>query len=341
MKPFNSILITGGAGFVGKNLVDRLLNEGTEQIHIIDNFLSSCDHVQSKDPRLKITVGSVASEKILETLEDRYDTVFHLSTFHGNINSIADPKADFENNLEPTFRLFERIKNFKTLQKIVYSGAGCNFAEKGDLSKTIPTPEFETVAIDMDSPYSISKVVGEFYSKFYFKQFALPVVRVRFQNVYGPWEILGAGKWRGTPATIWRNVIPTFIYKALKQQALPLENAGQSSRDFIYVADIVEGLIRAAQKGQPGEVYNLCSGQETTIHELAHTINNICLNPTPVELRPRRTWDHSINRFGDPKKSREVLDFSAKWSLRDGLSETITWTREHLKLIEAEVKKHE
>src|SRR6185436_10816563 len=106
----------------------------------------------------------------------------------------------------------------------------------------------------------ISKVVGEFYSVYYHTQHNLPGVRARFQNVYGPWEVLGAGQWRGTPATVWRNVTPTFIYKALKHQALPVENGGIMTRDFIFVSDIVAGLIACALRGTPGEAYNLATG---------------------------------------------------------------------------------
>ena len=94
----------------------------------------------------------------------------------------------------------------------------------------------------MDSPYSISKLVGEFYAVYYHERHQLPTVRARFQNVYGPREILGAGQWRGTPATVWRNVTPTFVYKSLLGESLPLEGDGDPTRDFIYVDDLVEGL---------------------------------------------------------------------------------------------------
>ena len=97
--------------------------------------------------------------------------------------------------------------------------------------------------LDLDSPYQISKVVGEFYSVYYHRQHGLPTVRARFQNVYGPGEMLGAGRWRGTPATVWRNVTPTFVYRALKGLPLQLDNGGVASRDFVYVEDIARGLL--------------------------------------------------------------------------------------------------
>src|SRR4029077_14670393 len=127
------------------------------------------------------------------------------------------------------------------------------------------------VPLEHDSPYQISKVVGEFYCVYYYSAFGLPTVRARFQNVYGPGETLGAGVWRGTYATVWRNVVPTFVYRALKGMPLRLEGEG-ASRDFIFVEDIVEGLARAAVFGEPGEVYNLGTGEETSIGDLGRLV---------------------------------------------------------------------
>jgi UDP-glucose 4-epimerase len=192
----------------------------------------------------------------------------------------------------------------------------------------------------LDSPYQISKVVGEFYSVYYHHQHALPTVRARFQNVYGPGEILGAGQWRGTPATVWRNVTPSFIYRALKQMPLRLENRGVASRDFIYVDDICRGLMLCAMAGKPGDVYNLASGVETSIFELATLINKITDNPVSLEYLPERAWDRSGKRFGSTEKAKRCLGFEARVNLSDGLQRTIEWTRQHLPMIDACIHKH-
>ena len=121
------------------------------------------------------------------------------------------------------------------------------------------TQEDAPVSLQLDSPYQISKIVGEYYANYYHSRHGLPVVKARFQNVYGPGEVLGAGQWRGTVNTVWRNVTPTFIYKALKHEALPVENGGIASRDFIYVEDMAAGAdrvrhARRAGRGlQPGQ----------------------------------------------------------------------------------------
>ncbi len=114
-----------------------------------------------------------------------------------------------------------------------------------------------------------------------------------------------------------------------------MENGGIASRDLIYVEDMARGLIACALRGEAGEVYNLASGVETTIRELAELINELTGNPTPIALTPARDWDHSGQRYGDPNKSRRELGFEATMPLRDGLERTIAWTRENLALIDA------
>ena len=152
--------------------------------------------------------------------------------------------------------------------------------------------------------------------------------------------MLGAGKWRGTPATVWRNVTPVFIYKALKKLPLTVENNGIASRDFIFVEDICRGLIACAEKGRGGEVYNIGSGIETTIHALGTMINKLTENNAGFEYLPKRQWDSSGKRFASTKKSMDELGNNAEVLLEEGLKRTIQWTRNNIDLIEATILKH-
>lgn len=333
------VLVVGGAGFVGSNLVRALLGAGVARVVVIDNLLSAERENLPDHPVLEFREGSITDDRILAGMADDFDFVFHLATYHGNQSSIANPLADHEHNALSTLKLFEHIKGFKKLRRVVYSGAGCAVAEK-TFDQARATSEDAPISLAMDSPYSISKIIGEFYSVYYHRQHGLPVVRARFQNVYGPGEVLGAGQWRGTPATVWRNVTPTFIYRALKKAPLPLENEGRATRDFIFVEDICRGLMACALRGQPGDVYNLASGVETSIRALAETINQLAGSHTPVEMAPARPWDHSGCRYGSPKKAMQDLGFEATVALEDGLMRTVAWTQAALPLIERCMAKH-
>lgn len=334
------ILVVGGAGFVGSNLVRLLIMKEPDEIVVVDNLLSSERDNLPGDNRIDFREGSISDDAVLAELHDSFDYAFHLATYHGNQSSIHDPLADHANNTLTTLKLYWRMRDFKRLKKIVYSAAGCAVAEKTE-SDANATSEDTPVSLEMDSPYSISKIVGEFYSVYFHRQHGLPTVRARFQNVYGPGEVLGAGRWRGTPATVWRNVTPTFIYKSLKGAALPLQNEGRASRDFVYVEDICRGLMLCAERGKAGDVYNLASGVETSICGLAETVNRLTGNSTSSALLPGRPWDRSVHRFGSTEKALRELGFRAEVPLEEGLRRTIAWTRENLVRIEAAMAKHE
>lgn len=334
-----SVLVVGGAGFVGSNLVRALDRAGATRIHVVDNLLSSDRTDALELPPVVFTEASITDDAVLASLDDDIDYAFHLATYHGNQSSMHDPLADHANNTLTSLKLFQRLAGLRNLRRVVYSSAGCTVAEKV-YGEARPTTEDDPVSLRLDSPYQISKIVGEMYANYFHAHDGLPVVIARFQNVYGPGEILGAGRWRGTPATVWRNVTPTFVYRALKGLPLRLENEGLSSRDFIYVDDIVRGLMLCATRGTAGEVYNLASGVETTIRQLADAINEVVDPPAPIELIGRRPWDHSGNRFGSTEKSKVSLGFEAETRFFEGVRSTVEWTRENLPRIDGSIARH-
>lgn len=334
------VLVVGGAGFVGSNLVHKILEQGPREIIVVDNFLSSDISNVPADPCVRFVFGSITEDKILAALPDDLDYAFHLACYHGNQSSIADPLADHDNNTLTSLKLFERLKELKSLKKVVYAAAACAVAEK---TYDVPTAttEDQPVTLYHDSPYSISKIIGELYGNYYYQQHQLPFVKARFSNVYGPREILGAGQWRGTVHTVWRNVTPTFIWRALSGAALPLDNGGNASRDFIFVEDMARGLMACALKGNPGEVYNLATGRETSILELATLINEYTDNKTPLDLRPARDWDRSGKRFASTEKTETELGFTADVDIREGLRRTVEWTKANADLIRRSISKHD
>ena len=333
------ILVVGGAGFVGSNLVDLLLRLDAQEVVIVDNLLSSDIRNVSLDSRVRFIYGSINSSKIQESIPKNLDYVFHLACFHGNQSSIHDPFSDHENNAVTSLSLFNMIKDFPQLKKVVYAAAACAVAEK-TYEDPAPTTEDQPVSLFHDSPYSISKIIGELYGNYFFSRFGLPIVKARFSNVYGPREILGSGSWRGTIHTVWRNVIPTFVWKAIHGEALPLDNGGNASRDFIFVEDMARGLVACAKQGVPGGVYNLATGKETSIARLAELINSNVGNVTPVEYRGKRDWDNSGKRYASTEKALAELGFQAEMQIEDGIKKTVEWTIRNKSLISSCIEKH-
>ena len=334
------ILVVGGAGFVGSNLVYQILQQNPREIIVVDNLISSDVSNIPIDPRVHFKFGSITDDRILTALPNDLDYAFHLACFHGNQSSIADPFADHENNTYTSLKLFDRLKDIKDLKKVVYAAAACAVAEKTYDSPTATT-EDQAVTLYHDSPYSISKIIGELYGNYYFQRYHLPFVKARFSNVYGPREILGAGQWRGTLHTVWRNVTPTFIWRSLHGEALPLDNGGNASRDFIYCEDMARGLIACALKGAVGEIYNLATGRETSILELATLVNEFTGNKTPLQLLPARDWDRSGKRFASTEKAARELEFNSQVDIREGIRRTVEWTRANVDLIRRSISKHE
>jgi len=335
------VLISGAMGFVGSNLA-RILQEKHENIFIIgiDNLLSS-EYLIENEKNLNLFInGSVEDDAVLKILDDyNIDIVFHLATYHGNSTSILNPLEDHKHGTMTTIKLLDYFKD-KNLKRFVYSSAGCSMGTSNeDNCKFIE--EVEEVTIKLDTPYQISKIAGEFYCNFYYKQFGVPTVRARFQNVYGRGEILGAGRWRGSEATIWRNVIPIFIYQALNGLPLTILGSGDESRDFIYVDDIVDGLIKCATvKNIDGDVFNISCGSQTKIRELAEKIIKKTNSTSKIIYMEKRNWDSSHQRFASTKKSKEKLKFSADTSIDKGLNITIKWTKENLNKIQKTINKH-
>lgn len=335
-----SVLVVGGAGFVGSNLCHQLLTSDLKSLVVVDNFLSAEKVNVPEDPRVRLIEGSIADGHVLRQLPSSIDYAWHLACYHGNQSSIADPIADHDNNTITSLKLFQLLSSRDSLMKVVYAAAGCAVAEK-TFGDPVETPEDAPISLFHDSPYSISKLVGEMYGNYFFTRYGMPFVKARFQNVYGPREILGAGRWRGTPATVWRNVTPTFIWKSIHGEVLPLDSAGQTGRDFIYVDDICRGLIACALAGKPGEAYNLATGREVLIRDWAAKINEITGNPTPVELKPARPWDNSGRRYGSTRKSTDEIGFTAEVAADQGLRRTVQWTQQHHDLIVRTMRRHD
>ena len=276
-----------------------------------------------------MSLGTITDDAILANLDDDLDYAFHLACYHGNQSSIRNPLADHDNNTLTSLKLFERLKDIASLQKVVYAAAGCAVAEK-TYGQAQATKEDAPVSLFHDSPYSISKLIGEMYGNYYFTALQDAVCAGTLPERLWTGRDIGRRTVarHGTYGVAQRDA-DVRLEGAARTGELPVENGGIASRDFIYVDDIVRGLAACALRGRPGEAYNLATGVEVTIRDLAERVNALTDNETPIALKPARDWDRSGHRFGDPSKARDELGFTTSVDHRDGLRRTVEWTREN------------
>jgi UDP-glucose 4-epimerase len=316
-----SVLVTGGAGAIGANLVRSFLARNC-QVTVVDDLSSGRDSLLPQHSDLRLIRGDISRDEVVrEVFETRtYDVVFHLAALFANQNSVDHPQRDLEVNGMGTLKILEASQ--KTgVKRFVYSSSSCVYED----SKQSFTETFKT---KLDTPYSITKLLGEQYTLFFFKSCRFPVTIVRYFNNYGPGEYPGK----------YRNVIPNFFDRARKQLPLILTGTGKETRDFTFVDDTVRGTILAAEADAGiGEVFNLGTGRETTIEWLARHINRITGNPAGIEYRERRGWDLVSSRCSNIKKARSLLGYKPSVQIEEGLLKTHDWFVKHVPVAGARV----
>ena len=331
-------VVIGGAGFVGSWLVDEILKDPNARVTVVDNLISSEKSNISSDSRVTFIEGSAAEVSTLNRIKVSIDFIYQFACFHGNQNSINSPVDDLENGMKTTIVVLEWMRINHANARLIYASAGCALATK-TWDTPNPTLEIEMTSLFHDTPYAISKISGEMYCILFSNIYGLDIIRLRFQNVYGPREILGAGNWRGTSESIWRNVTPTLIWKCLNN--LPIEVTSNASRDFIYVEDIVESIVQLSIKGISREVYNLGSGKETFIIDLARIVLQQTESKSSVNISEPRRWDNSGRRVANIQKSLDNKVLDNLTDLSEGIAKTITWTKENRNFIENNIHKHD
>jgi len=311
------ILITGGAGAIGINLIEKLLKMDVKSILIIDNFSSGNSGFIPDSSKISYKYIDIYRIDTLKSILESYeaDYIFHLAAHFANQNSVEHPFSDIQTNVIGTVNLMELLKENKSLKKVVYTSSSCVYGNIEIMSEDNYIYPYET-------PYAINKYSGELYMKYYAHLFGIPTVSVRLFNTYGPYEKAGR----------YRNVIPNFIDKALKSEDIVITGDGSETRDFTYVEDTVELLILSAlSKIDNGDVFNGGTGIETKIIDLAKMIVDFSFSSSKIIFKPRRNWDLVSRRVSNIEKSKKILGYKPKVSLEKGLQKTVKW---HKKLRE-------
>ena len=315
------VLVTGGAGAIGSNLTRALADAGAHVI-VLDDLSSSERWNVPSMPGVLFVEGDILDEvKLKRVFFERPAVIFHLAAFFANQNSVDHPERDLMVNGMGTVRLLE-YSVFTKASRFVFASSGCSI-----YGSRAPFPlREEFMSLHLSSPYQITKMLGELYCNFFDNHYALQVVKPRFFNSYGPGEVPGQ----------YRNVIPNFIYWAMKGQPLPITGTGEETRDFTYVGDIVDGLLRAgAMESALGQEFNLASGAETRIIDLAHMINKATGNQAGIKFTQRRKWDTKSRLLASIDRAHELIGYNPNISFEQGLCNTIEWFRMNWDRIEA------
>lgn len=318
------IVVTGGAGAVGSNLVRALLKAGVRSVVVLDDFSSGRRWNLPEDARCRIVTGSVTDPAVLdEALREGPDIVFHLAALFANQNSVDHPERDLEVNGMGTLRVLRACLRHE-VRRVVYASSGCSFHRDGQ-----PLPVREDVAeLHPSTPYQITKGLGEQYCQYFYQRYGLKTVRVRLFNVYGPGEVPGP----------YRNVIPNFLLAALSGRPLVITGTGRETRDFTWVGDAVDGLVRAGVIEEAiGEAINIASGREIEISRVAEVVIDLTGSTAGVVYAPRRDWDTKSRLVADISKARRILGYSpGTTTFEEGVRYTLDWMRAHWDRIRSE-----
>jgi len=308
-----TILITGGAGFIGQNLVKHFQKK--YKILIIDNLSSK--GVRKKFLFDNKNVNFINKDisnfsNILKSLKDKkVDYLIHSAAHFANENSIINPEKDLKTNILGTLNMLKYSKK-KKVKKFIYLSSSCVYGER-------PFANEEDFLNPVETPYAISKYSAELYVQFFKDFHKINASIVRVFNTYGPGELNYK----------YRNVIPRFIDNALKNKNLIITGTGEETRDFTFIDDLVKILDLLIKSKNIPDVINSCTGKKTKIKVLANLIVKLTESKSKIKFFKLRKWDRVNNRLGSTKKINKFFRIRKFTQLQEGLRKTIEWCKNY------------
>jgi UDP-glucose 4-epimerase len=301
----STTLVTGGAGFIGANLVPRLLEAGT-QVRVLDSLVTG--EPSRLSPEVDLVEGDVRDPDALARAAAGVDTVIHLAAAGSVAESVADPLPNFETNARGTLLTLNAAVQAE-VERFVFASTG------GALIGDADPPVDETSVPRPISPYGASKLAGEGYCHAFHGSYGLNTMALRFANVYGPHSERKKG------------ALTAFIQRAMRGDPLEIFGDGEATRDFIYVDDLCAGILAAHERRDVQGVLHLASERETTIAALARLVLDTVGSDSEIVNRDRRRGEVERN-FAIARRAGEVLGWRAEVALEDGIARTVAWFRE-------------
>jgi UDP-glucose 4-epimerase len=310
------VLVTGGAGFVGSNIVKRLLELEASVVVLDDFYTGILDSLPTSNPNLSVVRGSVTDFELVREMVKTAEVVIHEAA-RNIIVSTRNPREDYEVNIGGTLNVLLAAREFG-IRRTVYASSASVYGNPRYL------PINEDDATNMLSPYSVSKFAGENYCKAFYESYGLSTAVVRYSNVFG------TGQRADNP---YCGVVSKFFEAAMASEAPRIHGDGEQTRDFTFVSDVVEATLLAAFTSKAeGQVYNVGTGRETTVNQLARMIIDItgsAVDPTFVD---RRDIDNIRRRVVNIEKIRRELRWVPSMTIEQGLRHTYQWLLDNRKL---------
>lgn len=303
-------LVTGGAGFIGSNIVDELVKRG-HQVRVLDNFSTGKkEHLSESLSKIELIEGDIRDRKTVDAAVKGIDYVLHVAALRAVLRSVDNPTETNDVNINGTLNVFLAARDAK-VKRVVSTSSSSVYGD------TDIFPLNEEHKPNPLSPYAASKIMGEYYAKIFARIYGLETVSLRYFNVFGP---------RQNPESAYSAVIPIFIDCLLKKKSPEIHWDGKQSRDFSYIDNVVLGNILAAETpGVSGEVFNIACHDEYSVLDIFENLKDILkIHDVQPTFKPKRAGD--VRRtFADITKAEKLLGFKVQTRFRPGLEKTVKW----------------
>jgi nucleoside-diphosphate-sugar epimerase len=304
-------LVTGGAGFIGSSIVEKLVNMGCN-VSVVDNFSTGrFENIKGFIDKIEFFCGDLADFGVAQRVVEGVDYILHQAAIPSVPFSVIDPLSSNRSMVTATVNLFKAAVEAKTVKRIVQATSSAAYGDNPEF------PKKEDMSAEPQSPYAVAKIAQEYYAKVFNKIYGLEVLSLRYFNVFGP---------RQCPESLYSAVIAKFISMILQGKCPVIYGDGKQSRDFVYIENVVEANLKACHCEWTGnsEIINIGCGKSTTLNELLEMINSIMkTNVQAVYEYPRKgDIEHSL---ADISKAKKILGYEVKVDIYNGLVELIDW----------------
>ncbi len=305
-----SYLVTGGAGFIGSHLTEELIRRG-EQVRVVDSLITGHRKNLAHLPGIDFLEGDLADLAVAERAVQGVDYVLHQAALPSVPRSVEDPITSNRANIDATLNVLVAARD-ALVKRVVYAGSSSAYGNTPTL------PKQENMPTNPLSPYALQKLVGELYMQMFTALYGLETVTIRYFNVFGP---------RQDPSSPYSGVISIFARALLENTPPTIHGDGEQTRDFTYVANVVDGVLRAAKApGASGQVVNVATGSSISLNRLFASMRDILGSRLEVAYGPVRSGDVK-DSLADITRARTLLGYEPLVSFEEGLKKTIDWYR--------------